>query len=46
LLEIKSEIKEIKNEMKQEFNTLNKRIDGFENRMLDGFREIKAKALE
>lgn len=28
-------------EMKEEFNTLHKRIDGLENQTLHGFRELK-----
>ena len=41
LLKIQSEIQETKIEMKQEFETFHKRIDGLENQMLNGFRETK-----
>ncbi|MGG5253515.1 hypothetical protein ACQYAD_08465 [Neobacillus sp. SM06] len=32
---------EMKKEIKEEFNTLHKRIDGLENQTLHGFREMK-----
>lgn len=32
---------EMKKEMKEEFNSLHKRIDGLENQTLHGFRELK-----
>ncbi|MCM3443453.1 hypothetical protein [Metabacillus halosaccharovorans] len=32
---------EMKKEIKDEFNTLHKRIDGLENQTLHGFRETK-----
>lgn len=32
---------DIRKEMKDEFNTLHKRIDGLENQTLHGFRELK-----
>jgi len=41
LLETKIEMKEIIAEMKREFEMIHKRIDGLENQMLQGFREIK-----
>lgn len=41
LLKIQSEMQETKIEMKQEFETLHKQIDGLENQMLNAFREMK-----
>ena len=40
ILELMSEILELKSEMKQEFKMLHKRLDRFENKMLQEFREM------